>query len=184
MAHRVALVFARTLWLLDAVARRATAASSDFFCVPFRRARQRARLPTVQTTPPLAPGALYGAFAPQAATRTPTASSACGSVRLPPAARKPAACAPQAAARRPPLAERRTPVDSQQGAPCALRCTRLLRRVNFFVSLRDGMDLGSSRSSTAPSSSPSASTPTESTTTAIEDESVDVVSRRSQPCER
>ena len=72
------LPYATTLWLLDAVARHATAASSDFFCVPVRGARQRARLPTVQTTPPADPGALYGAFAPQAATRTPTASSACG----------------------------------------------------------------------------------------------------------
>jgi len=49
------------------------------FCVPVRGARQRARLPAVQTTSPAAPGALYGAFAPpQAATRSPTASSACG----------------------------------------------------------------------------------------------------------
>ena len=64
------LPYATTLWLLDAVARHATAASSDFFCVPVRGARQRARLPTVQTTPPADPGALYGAFAPQAATRT------------------------------------------------------------------------------------------------------------------
>ena len=71
------LPYATTLWLLDAVARHATTASSDFFCVPFRGARQRARLPTVQTTPPAAPGALYGAFAPQPATRTPSASSAC-----------------------------------------------------------------------------------------------------------
>ena len=68
------LPYATTLWLLDAVARHATAASSDLFCVPFRGARQRARLPTVQTTPAAAPGALYSAFAPQAATRTPTAS--------------------------------------------------------------------------------------------------------------
>ena len=72
------LPYATTLWLLDAVARHATAASSDFFCVPVRGARQRARLPTVQATPPADPGALYGAFAPQAAARTPTASSACG----------------------------------------------------------------------------------------------------------
>jgi hypothetical protein len=70
------LPYATTLWLLFAVAHHATAASSDFFCVPFRGGRQRARLPTVQTTPPMAPGALYGAFALQAATRTPTASSA------------------------------------------------------------------------------------------------------------
>jgi hypothetical protein len=63
------LPYATTLWLLDAVARHATAASSDLFCVPFRGARQRARLPTVQTTPPAAPGALYSAFAPQAVLR-------------------------------------------------------------------------------------------------------------------
>jgi len=98
------LPYATTLWLLDAVARHATAASSDLFCVPFRGARQRARLPTVQTTPPAAPGALIQCVcAAGSATRTPTASNArAGSVRLPPAARSPAACAPQAAARRTP----------------------------------------------------------------------------------
>ena len=89
------LPYATTLWLLDAVARHATTASSDFFCVPFRGARQRARLPTVQTTPPAAPGALYGAFAPQPATRTPSASSAC---RCRPPHTLLAACAPQAVA--------------------------------------------------------------------------------------
>jgi hypothetical protein len=77
-------------WLLDAVARHATAASSDLFCVPFRGARQRARLPTVQTTPPAAPGALYSAFAPQAVLRAlplPAArAEACG-CRPPPARR-------------------------------------------------------------------------------------------------
>ena len=84
------LPYATTLWLLDAVARHATAASSDLFCVPFRGARQRARLPTVQTTPPAAPGALYSAFAPQAVLRAlplPAArAEACG-CRPPPARR-------------------------------------------------------------------------------------------------
>ena len=88
------LPYATTLWLLDAVARHATAASSDLFCVPFRGARQRARLPTVQTTPPADPGALYGAFAPQAVLRAlPLPAARAASVRLPPAARSPAACA-------------------------------------------------------------------------------------------
>jgi hypothetical protein len=109
------LPYATTLWLLDAVARHATAASSDLFCVPFRGARQRARLPTVQTTPPAAPGALYSAFAPQAVLRAlplPAArAEACGCrppharrlrVRRPPHARlTPASCVcgrtPQAA---------------------------------------------------------------------------------------
>ena len=63
--------------------------------------------------------------------------------------------------------------------PRRLTCTRALRS-NFFISLRDGTDLGSSRSSTVPSSSQSASTRTESTTTLDgghpdKDASVDVV---------
>jgi len=91
------------------VARRRRRVTSFAF---LRGARQRARLPTVQTTPPLAPGALYGAFAPQAATRTPTASSACGSVRLPPAARKPVRVR-----RRLPPAARRSPNAARLSTP-------------------------------------------------------------------
>ena len=72
------LPYARTLWLLDAVARHATAASSDFFAFPFggrangrvyRQCRQRPQRPREPCTV---------RFAPQAATRTPSASSACG----------------------------------------------------------------------------------------------------------
>ena len=103
------------------VARRRRRVTSFAF---LRGARQRARLPTVQTTPPLAPGALYGAFAPQAATRTPTASSACGSVRLPPAARSPAACAPQAAAR-----VKRIAIEGERAARSGRRERRVVYRV-------------------------------------------------------
>ena len=74
------LPYATTWWLLDAVARHATAASSDFFCVPFggrangrvcQQYLQRPQRPREPCTVRLRRRRLL-------ATRTPTASSACG----------------------------------------------------------------------------------------------------------
>ena len=77
------LPYATTWWLLDAVARHATAASSDFFCVPFggrangrvcQQYLQRPQRPRELGTVRLRRRLLHGLLA----TRAPTASSACG----------------------------------------------------------------------------------------------------------
>ena len=93
------LPYATTLWLLDAVARHATAASSDFL-----RSRSGGA-PTGASTgsadnAPCGPGCPVRCVCAAAGCY---ALSHCQQrVRLPPATRSPAACAPQAAARRTP----------------------------------------------------------------------------------
>jgi hypothetical protein len=93
------LPYATTLWLLDAVARHATAASSDFL-----RSRSGGA-PTGASTgsadnAPCGPGCPVRCVCAAAGCY---ALSHCQQrVRLPPATRSPAACAPNAAARRTP----------------------------------------------------------------------------------
>ena len=93
------LPYATTLWLLDAVARHATAASSDFL-------RSRSGGAPTGASTGSADNAPSGPGCP---VRCVCAAAGCYAlshcqqrVRLPPATRSPAACAPQAAARRTP----------------------------------------------------------------------------------
>ena len=72
------LPYATTWWLLDAVARHATAASSDFFCVPFGgRANGRVCQQYLRPQRPREPCTVR-LRRRLLATRAPTASNACG----------------------------------------------------------------------------------------------------------